>query len=186
MDRRSVLAGIAVIGSIPAFAQSQAPSGLVMPVAMSTTLAEVKTAAQYYAGVIGRAELSLASSAMAVEMAANKNAHEFAGFELGEAITVNMVLKDMGTMAPKMDASGTAMLTKMKAASKGNAFDREYIAFQLTNHEQLRDLADAYLHNTAGTSDAAEKHGRHMAMLMLAVFKEHVAITKRISGELGA
>ena len=186
MDRRSVLAGLAVIGSAPAFAQSQTPSGIVAPAAMASNMAELKTADQYYAGVIGRAELSLATSALAVEMASNKNAHEFAGFELGEAITVNMVLKDMGTMAPKMDADGSSMIAKMKAASKGNAFDREYIAFQLMNHEQLRDLADAYLHNTAGTSDAAEKHGRHMAMLMLAVFKEHVAITKRISGELRA
>ena len=31
-----------------------------------------------------------------------------------------------------------------------------------------------------------EKQGRHLAMLMLAVFKEHVAICKRINGELKA
>lgn len=152
----------------------------------ATNLAEVKTAAQYYAGVIGRAEMSLATSAMAVEMAANKNALEFAGFELGEAVGVNMVLKDIGTTAPPMDAAGMAVIETMKAAAKGAAFDREYIIFQLTNHEQLRDLADAYLHNSAGASDPAEKQGRHLGALMLGAFKEHVAMCKRISGELRA
>ena len=68
----------------------------------------------------------------------------------------------------------------------GAAFDRAYIAFQLENHEYLRDLADAYLANSAGASDAAEKQGRHLGALMLGVFKEHVAICKRISAELKA
>ena len=31
-----------------------------------------------------------------------------------------------------------------------------------------------------------EKQGRHFAMLMLAVFKEHVAICKRLTAELKA
>ena len=39
---------------------------------------------------------------------------------------------------------------------------------------------------TAKQFAMAEKQGQHLATLALATFKEHVAITKRISGELQA
>lgn len=183
MNRRSILSGIAIVGATPIlFAQSPRPS---FAATMMPDLTTVKMAPDFYAGVIGRAELSLATSQIAVEAVKNKNAHEFAGFELGEAITVNEVLKDIGTMSPMMDDAAKAKLEKIKAA-QGAALDEAYIALQLENHEQLRDLADAYLHNSAGATDPAEKQGRHLGMLMLAVFKEHVAICKRISAELKA
>lgn len=186
-DRRSILAGLALIATTPtALAQAQQQSRGEMAAAPMMNPADVKTAEQYYMGVIGPAELSLTTSQMAVEKATNRNAHEFAGFELGEAITVNMVLKDIGTSATTMDATAAAMVERMKAAAKGAAFDRAYIAFQLENHQNLRDLADAYLLNSVGSIDPAEKQGRHLAALMLAVFKEHVAICKRLSAELGA
>ena len=185
-DRRSVLAGLALVAATPAAmaqAQTQAAAELT---AAPMNFADVKTAPQFFTGVLGPAELSLSTSQLAVEKATQKDAHEFAGFELGEAITVNMVLKDLGTAAPAMDPKGTALVDKMKTTGKGEAFDRAYIAFQLDNHEFLRDLADGYLHNSAGASDPAEKQGRHLAMVMLAVFKEHVAICKRINAELKA
>ena len=144
-------------------------------------------ASQYFAAVIPRAEMSLSTSQLASELATNRNAHEFAGFELGEAITVNMVLKDILTSVPPMDKTAEmALVERMKGTAKGIAFDRAYIAFQLENHEYLRDLADAYLANSAGATDPAEKQGRHLGALMLGVFKEHVAICKRISAELKA
>lgn len=181
-DRRSVLAGLALVAATPA-AMAQTRAGMA---AAPMNPAEVKTAAQFYTGVLGMAEFSLVTSQVAVDKATQKNAHEFAGFELGEAITVNMVLKDIGTAAPAMDPAFASTAAKLKAASKGAAFDKEYIALQLENHQNLRDLADAYLHNTAGATDAAEKQGRHLGSLMLAVFKEHVAICKRIHAELAA
>ena len=86
-----------------------------------------------------------------------------------------------------MDAKAQATYDKIKAAAKGADFDRVYIAAQLENHEFLRDLAQSYLGNPApAKSDIAEGQGRHLAMLALAAFKEHVAITKRIMGELKA
>ena len=120
-----------------------------------------------------------------MERAPNKDAHEFAGFELGEAITVNEVLKDLGTKTV-LDTNAETAIAKIKGATKGEGFDRAYIAFQLDNHEYLRDLADAYLHNSAGTTEPMEKQGRLLASLMLAVFKEHVAICKRVNAELKA
>ena len=185
-DRRSILAGLALVATTAAaMAQTakQAPAELTVA---PMNFADIKTAPQFFLGVLGPAELSLSTSQLAVEKTTQRNAHEFAGFELGEAITVNMVLKDIGTASPAMDAKAMTIVEKMKSTGKGESFDRAYIAFQLDNHEFLRDLADAYLHNSAGASDPMEKQGRHLAMLMLAVFKEHVAICKRINGELKA
>jgi len=48
----------------------------------------------------------------------------------------------------------------------------------------LRDLATAYLASAANTSDMMEMHGRHLATLALATFKEHTMITQRIAHEL--
>ena len=184
-DRRSIMAGLALVAAAApvAMAQTSRPAPELGTAPMN--FAAVKAAPQFYMGVLGPAELSLSTSHLAVEKATQKNAHEFAGFELGEAITVNMVLKDIGATAPAMTANGTATIQAMKTVT-GAAFDRAYIGFQLENHEYLRDLADAYLHNSAGAVDPMEKQGRHLAMLMLAVFKEHVAICKRINAELKA
>lgn len=136
-------------------------------------------------GVIGPAKLSLATSQIAVSKATNKNAKEFAGFELGEAIAVTGVLKDLGTPVPAMDAKAKATLEKIKSMPAGREFDKAYIKAQLENHEFLRDLAENYL-GKGKLAGAAENQGRHLAMLSLAVFKEHVAITSRILKELGA
>ena len=180
--RRSILAGAALMAAGPAFAQPAParPMQVMGP-------ADVKMAPQFYSAVLPRAEMSLSTSQLGVEHATNRNAHEFAGFELAEAITVNMVLKDILTSVPPLDKSAEmAVAEKMKGMAKGSGFDRAYIAFQLENHEYLRDLADAYLANSAGATDPAEKQGRHLGALMLGVFKEHVAICKRISAELKA
>ena len=183
-DRRSIIAGAALFAAAPAFAQAAMPPARPMS---PMSPADIKMAPQFFSAVLPRAEMSLSTSQLAVEHATNRNAHEFAGFELGEAITVNMVLKDILTSVPAMDKTAEmSLVEKMKGTTKGGAFDRAYIAFQLENHEHLRDLADAYLANSAGASDPAEKQGRHLGALMLAVFKEHVAICKRISGELKA
>jgi len=140
---------------------------------------------EFRMGVIGPAELSLATSQIAVTKATNKNAKEFAGFELGEAIAVTGVLKDLGTPVPPMDAKSKATLEKIKSTPAGKEFDKIYIKAQLENHEFLRDLAQNYI-NKGKLSGMAENQGRHLATLSLAVFKEHVAITSRILKELNA
>lgn len=179
-----MLGGLAFAAAGPfALASISKQAAAAMPMMDS---ADLKAPIDFYGSVLPRAELSLATSQIAVGMTTQKDAMEFAGFELGEAITVNMVLKDLGARSPAMDADAMAVVEKIKAAEKGKVFDETYIALQLRNHEELRDLADAFLHNTAGGTDADVKQGRHLASLMLAVFKEHVAICKRISTELKA
>lgn len=187
MNRRSVLTGFAAVGAAPLMLSRMSPSLAAGPeVGPMADPAGAKTAADFFKAVIPRAEISLVTSQMAVDMARNANAKEFAGFELGEAIAVDMVIKDMDITSPVLGADATALFASLKSAGESDEFDRTYIAFQLANHEYLRNLADGYLHNTVASSDMAEKHGRHLASLMLGVFKEHTAICKRISGELGA
>lgn len=143
-----------------------------------------KNEREFRMGVIGPAELSLATSKIATEKASQKNAKEFAGFELTEAIAVTSVLKDLGTSVPPMDTKAKAVLEKIKNTPSGNEFDKIYIKAQLENHEFLRDLAQNYLKKSKDKTTAAESQGKHLATLALATFKEHVAITQRILEEL--
>ena len=189
-SRRSILAGAAALAVAPiaqALAQAQ-PQASRDPAAMPMPdVSGVRTAKQFAMGVIGPAELSLVTSQIAMERATNPMAKEFAGFEHTEAVAVTTVLKELGTPVPPMDAKAQATLEKIKAAPNGVACDRAYMPAQYENHEFLRDLATAYLKNSPpGTGEMAEKQGQHLATLALATFKEHVAITKRISDELHA
>lgn len=187
-NRRSILASAAALAVAPivtAVAQSSPREASETPT--MPDVSGVRTAQEFAAGVIGPAELSLATSKIAVERATNPMAKEFAGFELTEAIAVTTVLKELGTPVPAPDAMAQATLAKIKDAHEGAAFDRDYITAQLENHKFLRALATAYLKNASkDTSEMAELQGQHLATLALATFKEHVLLTERISGELRA
>ena len=186
-DRRVFLAGLTLLSANPGpMAQAAGQTGSISPTGGMPASGMAKTAGEFYIGVLGRAELSLSTSQMATEKASHKDLLEFAGFELGEAITVNMVLKTLGAKPPAMRSEDTTLLETMKLAARGAGFDRAYVAFQLENHLDLRNWADAYLHNSAGATEPAEQQGRALASLMLAVFKEHVAICKRITAEIKA
>ena len=173
----ALTAGMPLLTSLVSSLTAQAAS----PLDDSPTAATEK---EFRQGVIGPAELSLVTSQIAVNKATNKYAKEFAGFELEEAKAVTSVLKDLGTPVPAMNAKAQATLTKIKTAT-GAAFDKAYIQAQLENHEFLRDLAQNYLKNSMGKTSPAESQTRHLATLALAVFKENVALTKQILGQLG-
>ena len=146
----------------------------------------VKNEELFRKGVIGPATLSLITSELGVKKATQANAKEFAGFELTEAIAVTTVLKQLGTPVPAPDPMAQEILAKLQAAS-GSEFDKAYIKAQLANHEFLRDHAEDYLKTSdPKTADPAEQQAQHLATLALATFKEHVAICKRIFGELRA
>lgn len=143
------------------------------------------TEEEFRLGVIPRAEISLATSRIAKEKATQANTKEFAGFEFDEAVAVLTVLRDLKTPVPEIEAKQAELLSKIETLAPGAEFDKEYIKAQLENHEELFNLADSYLNNSdPETSDPAEQQGRHLATLSRAVFKEHVLICKRISGEL--
>ncbi|WP_431217590.1 hypothetical protein ACQ86N_25265 [Puia sp. P3] len=71
----------------------------------------------------------------------------------------------------------------MRAAS-GNEFDQLYMHAQLTNHEFLRDLAKTYLKDARGKTSPEERETQHLATIALFAFNEHVALSKRIYGEV--
>jgi predicted outer membrane protein len=141
---------------------------------------------EFRTGVIGPAMLSLVTSQLAVDRATDPQAKEFANFELREAIAVMTVLEQLRTPVPTPDANARATRAKIEGARKGRAFDREYMTAQLANHEFLRDLAASYLTNSARATSMPEMHGRHLATLAQATFKEHVVHAKRISQALRA
>ena len=145
----------------------------------------VRTAKEFSTNLIGPAELSLVTSKIAVNRATKADAREFAGFELTEAVAITTVLKQLGTPVPSMSPKAQATLEEIQQAPTGAQFDQAYIDAQYENHVFLRDLATNYLQNSsATTTNMMEVHGRHLATLALATFKEHTQITHRISGEL--
>ena len=177
------LTGLALSSPATSFAQDSPTIG-TDPGAHMMNPSNVK---EFGMAVIGRAELSLVTSKIAVDRASKADAKEFAGFELTEAIAVTTVLKDLGTPIPTMTAKAKATLEKIQNAPAGPEFDKAYIAAQLQNHEELRDLTQAYLGPPPPPkTNMAESQGRHLGTLSLAVFKEHVAITQRILQELQA
>ena len=177
------LTGLALSTPATSFAQDSPTIG-TDPGAHMMNPSNVK---EFGMAVIGRAELSLVTSKIAVDRASKADAKEFAGFELTEAIAVTTVLKDLGTPIPTMTAKAKATLEKIQNAPAGPELDKAYIVSQMQNHEELRDLTQAYLGQPAPPkSNMAESQGRHLGTLSLAVFKEHVAITQRISQELQA
>lgn len=174
----AISAGIPLMASLLQSFTAEAAA----PLADSTQAATEK---EFRMGVIGPAEISLVTSQIALSKASNKYAKEFAGFELEEAKAVTSVLKDLGTPVPAMTPKAQATLNKIKTTT-GATFDKAYIQAQLENHEFLRDLSQNYLKNSAGKTSPAESQTRHLATLALAVFKEHVALTKQILGQLGS
>ena len=185
-DRRTILTGAAAtLIAVPAMAQKQRRMGMDPAAMPMPDVSGTRTHSQFEMGVFGPAQLSLVTSQIAVDRARKADAREFAGFELTEAIAVTTVLKQLGNTAPPMDAKAQATLDKIRSAAPGAAFDRAYIDAQYENHVFLRDLATAYLANS-DMNDMAEMHGRHLATLSLATFKEHTMITHRISNELRA
>ncbi len=187
-DRRTILTAGAFLAAAatPIAALAQSSSQMSRDAAMSMPdTSGVRTAQQFAMGVIGPAELSLVTSRIAVDRATKPDAREFAGFELTEAVAITTVLKQLGTPVPSMSPRAHATLEQIRHASTGAQFDEAYIDAQYQNHVFLRDLATNYLRNSSeAATDMMEMHGRHLATLALATFKEHTQITQRISTEL--
>lgn len=178
-------AGLSTIGAftVPTFA-ADAPNPA--DVSMPGMPKPVKNEALFRLGVIGPATLSKAASKIGVDKATEKYTKDFAGYELVEAIAVTEVLTDLGTPTPELDAKGKETLAKLEAAPKGPEFDKAFMTAQLENHKFLRDHAEDYLKYPHDKKDPAENQTIHLATLALNQFKEHVAICKRVLGDMKA
>jgi len=174
----TIVAGVAGLASL--LPSLSANAGGVGRIITDTPVTE----AGFRMGVMPRAQLSILASQLAVEKATQLNAKEFAGFELEEAIAVVNVLQSFDTPTKPADDEAMKFIAKLKAAS-GNEFDRLYMQAELSNHEWLRDLASTYL-GTATNHSMADREVRRIATLALFAFHEHVALCKRIYGEVSA
>jgi hypothetical protein len=148
-------------------------------------VSNVRTIQQYAAQAIGRAELTRASAQAAIEKATRPDVRELAGYELMEAKAVISCLKELGAPVPPLGPDARSALETISNASRGNAFDRAYIAAQCENHAYLRDLTAAYLESSdPRTSDPRERQGRQLATMALCAATEHAAVASRISREI--
>jgi hypothetical protein len=148
-------------------------------------VSNVRTIQQYAAQAIGRAELTRAAAQAAMEKATRPDVRELAGYELMEAKATISCLKELGAPAPSLGPDARSALDTISNASRGNAFDRAYIAAQCENHAFLRDLAAAYLEcGDPQPSDPRERQGRQLASMALCMATEHAAVTNRISREI--
>jgi putative membrane protein len=148
-------------------------------------VSNVRTIQQYATQAIDRAELTRAAAQAAMEKATRPEVRELAGYELMEAKAVISCLKELGAPVPPMGPDARSVLETISNASKGNAFDRAYVAAQCQNHAYLRDLTAAYLESSdPQASDPRERQGRQLAAMALCSATEHAAIANRISREI--
>lgn len=148
-------------------------------------VSNVRTIQQYATQAIGRAELTRAAAQAAMEKATRPDVRELAGYELMEAKAVISCLKELGAPVPPLGPDARSALETISNASKGNAFDRAYVAAQCENHAYMRDLTAAYLEcSDPRASDPNERQGRQLATMALCSATEHAAIANRISREI--
>ncbi|MFZ1103344.1 MAG: DUF4142 domain-containing protein [Hyphomicrobiaceae bacterium] len=148
-------------------------------------VSNLRTIQQYAAQAISRNELTRAAAQAAMEKATRPDVREIAGYELMEAKAVISCLKELGAPVPPLGPDARSALETISNASRGNAFDRAYIAAQCENHAFLRDLTAAYLEcGDPQPSDPRERQGRQLAAMALCMATEHAAVTNRISREM--
>jgi len=150
MDRRQLLATLAATAFIPAV--------LAAPRLFAAT-AEMREAERKLVEMTKTVgSLSLATSRLAFEMARADMVKMFAKFEVAEQETIADILKSMemdkaeGALKVPTEAEVDAMLdpaakqalAKLKG-TKGEEFDKAYVAAQLDGHEKLLAIQQDYL-----------------------------------------
>ncbi|HVY74066.1 MAG TPA: DUF4142 domain-containing protein [Puia sp.] len=129
--------------------------------------------------VMPRMQRSKLVCEIVLEKTTDADIKEFAGLEQRGAATLIDILQDLGTPQIALDGETTAFLVKLKHIH-GVAFDKEYMAATLSDHEFLLKLAQRYLDNPAGKPPGRDKETWHMAALALLVFTEHLALCRKI------
>ena len=172
MNRRFILAGAAALAVSPAaLAQQQGA-------------AEARTAEQWRRGIAGPAQVTFAESRIALQKGTNAMVKQFAGFETEETTAILAVLKELGTAPTPIDAATQGTIDQLNAVPQGPGFDQAYTAAMIENHRTLLAFTESYLQASSASTDMAERHGRHLAMLSLATIKEHLALTQRLSDSI--
>lgn len=145
------------------------------------------TEKEFNSSVMPPIQFSLAISKIATGKAVNENVQEFVGFEIMEGTAITRVLRDFGTVIADMTEEEQTILSEITATETGIDFDKRYIKAELQNHRFLRDLTEDYLSEAPVEHlDPEESQYKHLAILMLTMFIEHVTILEGISTQLGS
>lgn len=172
MNRRKLMTTLAVASAAPTLLLAK-----TMHARAATAMgeAEMKHAAE--TKKVGT--LSLTTSRVALKMASDPMAKEFAKWETAEQETIADILKTMesgsdkaeGALHPPseaeaeaaLDAEGKKKLDELKAL-QGAAFDKAYVTAQLDGHKKLLAIQEEYL-----------KVGQN---------REHLSVTKLARGQI--
>ena len=183
--RRSVLATLAAAAANTSLAQTQlspTPGGDAGP------------DEQYIRESSAIGSMSLALSRIAQEKAQTEDLKEFAQLEVAEQETLVDVLRSLqnpglagGTIKPpseaeveqNLDRRGRETLEKMRAASSGAEFDREYLSAQANGHLELLRIQEAYLNSGRNNHDFVS-----VAKLARGMIKEHLQLLADIESTI--
>lgn len=135
----------------------------------------------YRAATLQVGSLSLQTSELALQRAANPFVRQFAGFERDEQLTIAQVLMDMPSPPPApLDPTSQSILQSL-AATYGPQFDATYVADQMQAHQQLLNIQQTFLQNQRSIGTDAV----HIAMLARTVIMMHIAMLQDIQQRLG-
>ncbi|MEO6730836.1 MAG: hypothetical protein ABIN01_06440 [Ferruginibacter sp.] len=144
------------------------------------------TEKEYNSSVMNLVQFSLAITKIAEDKAADNAVKEFVVFERTEGNAIVNVLKDLDTVIIELDDEAQNAFSAIESCEAGPGFDKLFIRAQLKNHRNLRDLTEDYMDEApAKKLDIEESQYKHLAILMLTVFIEHVTIAERIHKDLG-
>ncbi len=173
MNRRLLLASIAVLPATRALAQTNA--------APAPSAARDK----HIKDTLTIGSLSLMLSRIALPKINNSQLKQFAQFEIAEQETVADVLNAIRTNAApngsvptpsdadvmkNLDEAGKATIEKMRGLRAGAEFDREYHRQEVEGHQKLLEIQEAYL-KAPDDLDAT-----NAAKLARGMIKEHLAL----------
>ena len=164
MDRRNVIALLAVASAAPAIANSKEGVGD----------AEKEHAMQTLA--IGTVALKTAK--VAEEKAENAWVKKFAKYEVAEQTTIAEIFKSMGIEPPKLTDKHSNIIEKIKDAKAGASFDKEFLADQLDGHKELLKVQTTYMDK--GKDEAAI----NLSKLASAQIKEHIDLIETIQKQV--
>ena len=93
-------------------------------------------------------------------------------------------MRPTSTAPTPIDAATQGTIDQLNAVPQGPGFDQAYTTAMIENHRTLLAFTESYLQASSASTDMAERHGRHLAMLSLATIKEHLALTQRLSDSI--
>lgn len=166
MNRRHILAGVALAGTLPL---TGALTGTAMAQGKKQDSAKMKA-------LMG-GDFATETSKLAVQQGSSPAVKSFAELEIGEQKAVAEAFGAKPGSAG-LDEKHMAMLQKLKDA-KGAEFDKMYVEGQIQGHEELMAIHKDYARN------GKDEMARGASMVAVPAIETHLAMLKTIQKSLG-